>query len=156
MNALIKSLSLSLALLLLLEALAMTQAPAGGRLLAPGGATQLEGAAGGGIVPWAVIAGYGTEDEWGADLSLSHVRSRDLALNVASVSAGFANRLELSAATQALDVDPLDLQIRQDVFGAKLRLTGDLVYTAMPQISAGIQYKRVRDFDVPRTLGARD
>ena len=38
----------------------------GGRLLATGGVTQLEGAAGGGIVPWAVIGGYGTRDEIGA------------------------------------------------------------------------------------------
>ena len=28
-----------------------------GRLLATGGATQIEGAAGGGIVPWAVLSG---------------------------------------------------------------------------------------------------
>ena len=30
-----------------------------GRLLATGGATSIDGAAGGGIVPWAVLAGYG-------------------------------------------------------------------------------------------------
>ena len=36
----------------------------GGRLLATGGATMIEGAAGGGLVPWAVLAGYGTREEW--------------------------------------------------------------------------------------------
>ena len=36
-----------------------------GRLLATGGATSLEGQAGGGIVPWAVLAGYAEEGEWG-------------------------------------------------------------------------------------------
>jgi hypothetical protein len=30
-----------------------------GRLLATGGVSSLEGAAGGGITPWAVLAGYG-------------------------------------------------------------------------------------------------
>src|SRR5438874_9832371 len=34
-----------------------------GRLLATGGATQIEGSAGGGIVPWAVLSGYATRSE---------------------------------------------------------------------------------------------
>jgi len=43
---------------LLIAAVACAPAHAlGGRLLGTGGATQFEGAAGGGIVPWAVIAG---------------------------------------------------------------------------------------------------
>ncbi|OYW32390.1 MAG: hypothetical protein B7Z51_03330, partial [Methyloversatilis sp. 12-65-5] len=35
---------------------------AGDRLIATGGVTQIEGAAGGGLNPWAVIAGYGTRE----------------------------------------------------------------------------------------------
>ena len=35
-------------------------ARAGDRLLATGGVSQVEGAGGGGLVPWALIAGYGT------------------------------------------------------------------------------------------------
>ncbi|HIQ51993.1 MAG TPA: DUF3034 family protein, partial [Pseudomonas pachastrellae] len=33
-------------------------ADTGGRLLATGGVTNIEGSAGGGIVPWAVLSGY--------------------------------------------------------------------------------------------------
>ena len=38
---------------------------AGDRLIATSGVSQIEGAAGGGLVPWAVIAGYGTRDQFG-------------------------------------------------------------------------------------------
>ena len=37
-----------------------------GKLLLTGGVTQVEGAAGGGLAPWAVIGGQGTRDQVGA------------------------------------------------------------------------------------------
>jgi hypothetical protein len=52
----------------------------GGRVLATGGVTQIEGAAGGGIVPWALIAGYATRDENGATAFYSHLDIKDFAL----------------------------------------------------------------------------
>lgn len=134
-----------------------------GRLIATGGATQIEGAAGGGIVPWAVIAGYGTREQHGGTAFYSRVDTGDYALDSYGVAYGFGNRLELSVARQRFDLGTLQRQLalptgafRQDVFGAKLRLAGDLVYTAMPQISVGVQHKRHRDFDIPRAIGARD
>ncbi|WP_018141581.1 DUF3034 family protein [Thioalkalivibrio sp. ALJ7] len=127
----------------------------GGRLLATGGGTQIEGAAGGGVVPWAVIAGYGAEDEFGADATVSYATTRDLDLSVLALSVGFDNRFELSFGHQRLDVGPLDTQVRQNVFGAKMRLAGDLIYTDMPQISLGVQHKRQQDFVIPSALGAR-
>lgn len=39
--------------------------PSGGRLLLTGGVSTIEGAGGGGLVPWALIGGYGTRDEVG-------------------------------------------------------------------------------------------
>ena len=33
----------------------------------------------------------------------------------------------------------------QDVFGLKLRLAGDVLYTPYPQVSLGVQYKRQRE-----------
>ena len=36
--------------------------------MATGGATSIEGAAGGGITPWAVLAGYGERGEWAGDV----------------------------------------------------------------------------------------
>lgn len=50
------------------EALPQRDKPAldpGGRLLLTGGVSTIEGAGGGGIVPWALIGGYGTRNELG-------------------------------------------------------------------------------------------
>ncbi len=124
------------------------------KLLATAGATSFEGAAGGGLVPWAVISGYGDSGEWGGAASLTRVGVDDFQLDVRSLSIGIENRLEFSASRQHLDVLPLDLVISQDIFGAKVRLAGDLVYTRLPQLSAGLQYKRNRDMAVPTALGA--
>src|SRR6478752_8117355 len=44
-----------------------------GKLLATGGVTQLEGAGGGGLAPWALITGYGTEDEIGTSAHATYV-----------------------------------------------------------------------------------
>lgn len=43
-----------------------------GRLIATGGATSIEGSAGGGITPWAVITGYSEQGEWGDSLRHAH------------------------------------------------------------------------------------
>tara|TARA_R110001599_G_scaffold353463_1_gene592961 strand:+ start:3337 stop:4176 length:840 start_codon:yes stop_codon:yes gene_type:complete len=124
------------------------------KLLATGGATQIEGQAGGGIVPWAVISGYGDTGEWGVAAAFTRVNVDDLQLNIASINASVDNRVEFSFSRQELDVKPLDLQIRQDIFGAKISLAGDVLYGSVPQISLGMQYKKNRDFDVPASLGA--
>lgn len=135
----------------------------GSRLLATGGVPQVEGTAGGGLVPWAVLAGYGQDKEWGGEFSLMHARTDDVDLTVAAGSVAFNNRVEVSAAAQLLDIDALaddlglpDDELSQLVLGAKVRVAGDLVYGKMPQISAGVQYKRNMDFDVPSLAGAQD
>jgi len=46
--------------------------------------------------------------------------------------------------------------LRQDIFGAKVRILSDLIYTPWPQVSAGVQYKRLKDFDIPSAVGAED
>lgn len=134
-----------------------------GRLLATGGATQVEGAAGGGIVPWAVLAGYGTEDELGGTAFYTRVDTGDYALDAYGAAFTLYNRLELSVARQSFDLGALQRQLDlpwdsldQDILGAKLRIAGDLVYTRMPQVSVGVQRKRLRDGTLPLALGARD
>lgn len=134
-----------------------------GRLLATGGASTLEGSAGGGIVPWAVIAGYGTEDQWGATAFATRIDSGDYALWSAGAALGWRNRVELGVARQSFGLpalaDALGLPVRtfrQDIVHAKVRLAGDLVYTAMPQLSLGLQHKTQRDFLVPSLVGALD
>ncbi|MDX2351919.1 DUF3034 family protein [Stutzerimonas xanthomarina] len=133
-----------------------------GRLLATGGATSLEGAAGGGITPWAVLAGYGERGEWGGDVFATRVETGDYRLDVAGVAVAFDNRLELSFARQRFDLGTLarDLSLpenslSQDIFGAKLRLFGDLVYDRLPQVSLGVQHKRQKDFLIPSLIGAQ-
>ena len=134
-----------------------------GRLLATGGASTIEGSAGGGIVPWAVIAGYGTDDQWGGAAFATRVEVRDYALTSQGVALGWRNRVELGVARQQFGLptlaDALALptrRFRQDIVHAKWRLGGDLVYTPMPQLTAGAQYKTQRDFLVPSLVGARD
>jgi len=132
------------------------QTLADSKILATSGATQLEGAAGGGIVPWAVIGGYGDHQEIGGALATTRVSVDDFELDSSSLKLGIGNRFELSLAHQDLKVEPLDLNIRQDIIGAKIRLTGDLIYNRLPQISLGIQHKRNHDEFVPFLLGAED
>ena len=133
-----------------------------GRLLATGGASSLEGAAGGGITPWAVLAGYGEQGEWGANVFATRVETGDYRLDVAGVAAAYGNRIELSYARQRLDLGNLarnlslpENSLSQDIFGLKVRLFGDLIYDQLPQVSLGIQHKRQKDFLIPSLIGAQ-
>ena len=122
--------------------------PDSGKLLALGGVSQLEGAGGGGLTPWALITGYGSRDSWGANAHYTGVRTQDYSLDSTGIAVGIADRLELSFAQQrfAGSLAPLDqLRIRQDIFGIKIKLAGDALYEqdrAMPQVSIGLLHKR--------------
>ena len=129
-----------------------------GRLLATGGASSLEGAAGGGITPWAGLAGYGEAGEWGATAFVTRVDSQDYRLDVSGAAVAWDNRIELSYAQQRLDISSLNLpdnSLNQDIFGIKVRLFGDLLYDQLPQVSAGLQYKKQQNFLIPGLVGAR-
>jgi hypothetical protein len=145
---------------LLFAAFAPT-ASAGGRLLATGGVTTLEGAAGGGLVPWALIAGYGTRDEIGASAFYTYVDISDFRLQSTGVAVGFYDRVEVSYAQQTFGLGSTvpGETIRLDVVDAKVRVLGDAVYdqdTWVPQVALGAQYKHNRDFDfVPKLVGGR-
>ena len=69
-----------------------------GKLLLTGGVSQIEGAAGGGLTPWAVIGGYGTQDQIGANAFYTRVNVQDYHLDDAGVLVGIDNRVELSVA----------------------------------------------------------
>lgn len=134
---------------------------AGGRLLATGGASPIEGGAGGGIEPWAVLAGMGTEDEYGGSAFVTGLNLPDYRFKAYGAAFTLRNRLELSLARQDLELVTLgpvlglsNDHLRMDVFGVKARLFGDLVYGHGPQVSLGIQHKRQRDFLVPGLVGA--
>jgi hypothetical protein len=129
------------------------EAPDLGRLLATGGVSQVEGAGGGGLTPWATITGYGSRDSYGANVHYTAVKTQDFFLDSYGVAVGLADRVELSVATQefkgtdgALD----GMRIKQDIAGIKLRLSGNLVYdqdTPMPQIAIGAMIKKNRGID---------
>ncbi len=118
-----------------------------GKLLATGGVSQLEGAGGGGLTPWALITGYGSRDSFGGNAHFTHVATQDYTLDTAGVAVGIADRVELSLATQDFrgSLAPLnDLRIKQDIAGIKVKLVGDAVYdqdSALPQIAAGLMVK---------------
>ncbi|MES2627136.1 MAG: DUF3034 family protein [Pseudomonadota bacterium] len=131
------------------------------RILATGGASTIEGAAGGGIVPWAVLAGYGSGDEWGTAAFSTQLRIEDYSLDTVGAAVSYNNRIELSYARQNFDLgtlgDALGMpghRFRQDVFGMKYRLAGDLIFNRMPQITLGLQHKKHLDFAVPTAVGA--
>jgi Protein of unknown function (DUF3034) len=123
-----------------------------GKLLLTGGVSNIEGASGGGIATWATITGYDTSDGVGANVHATYVGVQDYSLTDYGVSVGLFNRLELSYARQQFDTGATGALLGlgrgftfdQDVYGAKLRLVGDLVYdqnSLLPQIAAGVQYK---------------
>jgi len=135
---------------------------AGDRLLATGGVTQIEGAGGGGLVPWALISGYGTDDQVGGSAFYTKARTKDgFELDTSGVSIGIKNRIELSVSQLKFglsDTVPNET-VTLNTLGVKMRIIGDAVYDQdkwLPQISLGLQYKHNQDFAfVPKLLGAK-
>jgi hypothetical protein len=123
-----------------------------GKLLATGGVSQVEGAGGGGLASWALITGYGTRDGVSANLHYTGLMLPDYNLQSLGAAVGLFDRLELSYAWQAFDTQDVGAALglgkgytfHQNIFGAKLKLTGDAVYDQddwLPQISVGLQHK---------------
>ncbi|WP_417520323.1 DUF3034 family protein [Marinobacter sp.] len=157
---------------ILLLTLGVLSAPAamadiGSRIWATGGVTTIEGSAGGGLVPWAMLGSYASDEEWGGTLALSRAEVDDYSLSVTGAGLNWNNRVEVTVARQTLDLDSLVFtlkngfgleqdELNQDIFGVKVRLVGDALYSPWGQWSVGIQHKRQRDFTVPSAIGARD
>ena len=124
-----------------------TWKPDMGKLLATGGVSTVEGSAGGGITPWALIAGYGTRDSYGADVHYTYLNTQDFSLNTYGAAVGIADRVEFSVARQDFKADSgalAGLKVSQDIVGVKVKVYGDAVYdqdTWVPQIAIGAEYK---------------
>jgi Protein of unknown function (DUF3034) len=127
---------------------------ADGKLLGTGGFLGIQGAAGGGIAPWAVIAGYGEDTQNGAAAALNYASVDDFQLRNASVAVGFRNRFELSLAESEFSAEDFDLRTRR--IGAKFKVAGDLIYGNWPQLSIGVQHTNNRSDDVLRNLSIRN
>lgn len=149
-------------------ALALT--PGQGKLLLTGGVSSIDGAAGGGLTPWAVTGSHATGSEVGGTAFFTRVKVQDYALSVYGAAIGFGDRAELSIARQDFDAGdnlaPLGLpglHLKQNIVGAKLRVAGDAVLesdTLMPQVALGLLYKKNDAGALGPTLtgalGARD
>jgi hypothetical protein len=135
---------------------------AGERLLATWAVTEVEGAGGGGLTPWATIAGSGSSDQVGGSAFVTHMKTQGgYDLKIAGAAVGIHDRVELSMARWSFklgDVVP-GKALEMTVAGAKVRVAGDAVYDQdrwMPQVSVGAQYKHTDDGGVARSLGALD
>lgn len=138
-----------------------------GKLLLTGGVSQVEGSAGGGLTPWAVIGGYGTRDEIGGNAFYTRVDVSDYRLDSYGVLVGFYDRVELSASRQRFDTEAVGAALglgrgfafTQDTLGLKVRLFGDAVLEQdswVPQVAVGLQHKRNDQPGVLAFIGAKD
>ena len=137
-----------------------------GKLLLTGGVSSVDGAAGGGLTPWAVIGTNAAEGEVGASAHLSRLRTGDYGLTTYGAALAWNERVELSLARQDFDASPAvalngvaafgiapGQHIRMDILGLKVRVAGDAVLESdslMPQIAVGLEHKRVH----PGSLGS--
>ena len=129
---------------------------ASGKLLATPGVSQVEGSAGGGIVPWAQLAGYASDDEIAINGFCSRADVSDYRLDVCGAQLNIYDRVEFSYAEQRFEVPALNTDIEQSITGAKVRLYGDIVYSKWPQLSLGVQHKSLDDGSIGNLLGAKD
>ncbi len=136
------------------------------KLLATGGVSQLEGAAGGGLAPWALIAGYGSRDSLGGNAHYTVVGVPSFTLQSEGVAIGIADRVELSFAHEAFDTGSFGATLGigkgytfgEDIAGVKVKLFGDAIYaqdSLLPQVSLGAMYKAADRKALVMALGAR-
>jgi len=127
-----------------------------GKLLATPGVSQIEGSGGGGLVPWAQLAGYASQDEIAANAFCSQTQLSDVRLRSCGAQLNLYDRVELSVAQQNFRINALDTSIGQNIVGVKTRLYGDLVFSTWPMLSLGMQYKHLNDTAIAQALGAKD
>ncbi len=133
-----------------------------GKLLLTGGVSSVEGAAGGGISPWAVIGTQATEGEVGVSAYASRAVTRDYGLTAHGVAVGIHDRAEISVGRQDFNTGITGtglalpgLHLKQDIVGAKVRVAGDAVLDSdslMPQIAVGVQFKHLQSSGLDSTL----
>ena len=135
-----------------------------GKLLLTGGVSSIDGAAGGGLTPWAVIGTNATDDEIGGSAFITRANTKDYGLNIYGAAVGINDRFELSIAQQDFDTRATGtalglpgLRLKQTIVGAKVRVAGDAILDSdslMPQISVGVQYKTLGSTGLDSTLKA--
>lgn len=160
-----RRLTLAAAATLILQSPAFAET---GKLLLTGGVSTVDGSAGGGLSPWAVIGSQATSGEIGFTAHVSHARTQDYNLNAYGATMGLNDRIELSVAKQELDTGITGtllglpgLKLKQNIVGAKFRVAGDAVLdsdTWMPQVAVGVMSKHLVSSGLNgtlQTLGAK-
>lgn len=137
-----------------------------GKLLLTGGVNTVEGAAGGGLTPWAVTGGYGTSDQLGGNAYATTVHTTDYRLNSYGAVISAFDRVELLAAKQSFDTQAVGaalglgrgFTINQTTVGVKVRLVGNAILDqdyGLPQIAVGAQFKSNDKGWLVKALGAQ-
>jgi hypothetical protein len=139
-----------------------------GRLLATGGVSTLEGAGGGGITPWALITGYGTDRQIGGSVFGTFADTGKLYANSEGLAVGLFNRVEFSYARYSLNLGNAYLPVVSDTLnhgndtlaenieGIKIRLFGDAIYDQyIPQVSAGVLFQQSQNKFLVNYIGAK-
>ncbi|MFZ5637633.1 MAG: DUF3034 family protein [Pseudomonadota bacterium] len=140
-------------------------ARSGGKLLLTAGVSQVEGAAGGGLTPWALIGGYGERGQFGANAFYTRVDLGDYGLESYGALIGVHDRVELSVSRQRFDTRDVGaalglgrgFEIAQDTVGLKVKLFGDAILEQdrwLPQVAVGVQRKRNDRGALVRAIGA--
>ena len=129
---------------------------AGSKVIGTGGATTIEGSAGGGIVPWAVINGYASSGQWSVTGFGNQVGVDDFSLRTVGAGFSYGNQLEVSLTKQTFALETIGGDLKQTIVGVKYHVAGELLYTEMPQISVGAQWKKHQNFELPQAVGALD
>jgi Protein of unknown function (DUF3034) len=128
--------------------------------------TNIEGSAGGGLTPWAIIGGNGTKEQIGGTVFYTNVRANDYTLNSGGALVGLFDRVELSFAQQKFDTREVGgalglgngYKFTQKIYGVKVRVAGDAVLEQdswLPQIAIGLQHKKNDRGDLLRALGVK-
>ncbi len=99
--------------------------------------TNVEGQAGGGLVPWALLSS-------GPTVAITHLNTQNLGINSVAMNTSFANTVEVSYAHNMLDVvgsnglggNNIDAV---DNLGMKVKLVD--MSDSMPQVALGLVYK---------------
>ncbi|MGV3512212.1 MAG: DUF3034 family protein [Novosphingobium sp.] len=136
----------------------------GGKLVLTNGISTIEGSSGGGLASWATIAGMETDRGIGISAHVTAIELADYGWQSHGAAVGIRDRVELAYARQDFDTRKVGAALglgagykfNQDIFSAKVRLVGDVVYgpSLLPQISVGLQHKRSLDAAIVKAVGA--
>jgi hypothetical protein len=134
------------------------------KLRLTGGVSSIDGAAGGGLTPWAVTGSLASAGQWGATAFHTTVVTQDHRLQQAGAALAWNETLELSLAHQDFHTGAVGtalglpgLRLRQDILGLKWRVAGDAVLDsdrAMPAVALGLLARRVDAGGLAPTLAA--